>query len=398
MNVPILDLKRQYKLFEKELEPRIIETLRSGNYVMGNEVLELEKELCEYIKCNYAISCSSGTAALVIALKACRVEVGDEIITTPFTFFATAESIASIGAIPIFVDVEYDTLNLDSTKIEEKITDKTKAILIVDIFGKPANMNKIMEIAKKYNLKVIDDACQAIGAEYDNKKIGSIGDITCFSFFPTKNLGCFGDGGLITTNNEELAIVCKGLREHGGGKIGAQAKDILDKKTKNFNKVEEQNSLYNPYKYYNYLIAYNSRLDAMQAVILRVKLKYLDEWNKKRIYNANFYIKNLQGVADIVLPKEEKNEKCVWHQFVLKTDKKEELGKFLADNNVGTGAFYPVPLHLQKAFEYLNYKQGDLKVAEKLASQTVCLPIFPELTDEELQYVVDKIKEFYEGV
>ena len=379
MKVPILNLQRQYADFKEELEPRILETLESGNYVMGKEVSSLEKELCEYIGCKNAITVGNGTDALVI--------------TTPFTFFATAESIASVGATPVFVDVDYENLNIDVTKIEEKITNKTKAILPVHIFGRTANMDEIMRIAKKYNLKVIEDACQAIGAEYKNIKAGALGDIACFSFFPTKNLGAFGDAGLITTNDEQL---CKALREHAGGKNGLQAKNILEGNVEALKELKEEDPLYNPYKYYNYLIAYNSRLDSIQAVVLRTKLKHLDKWNAKRTQNAKFYLENLKGVGDIVLQQELTDRKDVWHQFVIKTKYKDELGKFLSDNGVGTGAFYPIPLHLQEAFKYLGYKEGSLPVSERLSKETVCLPIFPELTQEELQYIVDMIKKFFE--
>ncbi|MCI8699828.1 MAG: DegT/DnrJ/EryC1/StrS family aminotransferase [Clostridia bacterium] len=396
MKVPILNLQRQYADFKEELEPRILETLQSGNYVMGKEVSTLEEELCEYIGCKNAITVGNGTDALVIALEACGVKEGDEVITTPFTFFATAESIASVGATPVFVDVDYENLNIDVTKIEEKITSKTKAILPVHIFGRMANMDEIMRIAKKYNLKVIEDACQAIGAEYKNIKAGALGDIACFSFFPTKNLGAFGDAGLITTNDEQLSVICKALREHAGGKNGLQAKNILEGNVEALKELKEEDPLYNPYKYYNYLIAYNSRLDSIQAVVLRTKLKHLDKWNAKRTQNAKFYLENLKGVGDIVLQQELTDRKDVWHQFVIKTKYKDELGKFLSDNGVGTGAFYPIPLHLQEAFKYLGYKEGSLPVSERLSKETVCLPIFPELTQEELQYIVDMIKKFFE--
>lgn len=395
MKVPILNLQRQYSDFKEELEPKILELLQSGNYVMGKEVAALEQELCDYIGCKHAITVGNGTDSLIIALRACGIQKGDEVITTPFTFFATAESIASIGAVPVFVDVDNDNLNIDATKIEEKITDKTKAILPVHIFGRTANMDEIIKIAQKHNLKIIEDSCQAIGAEYKGIKAGALGDIGCFSFFPTKNLGAFGDGGLITTNDDNLAIICRALREHAGGKNGLQAKNILEKNTDGLKEIQEEDPLYNPYKYYNYLIAYNSRLDAIQAVILRTKLKHLDKWNAKRANNAKFYLENLSGVGDLILQKELNDRKDVWHQFVIKTKYKDELGRFLSDNGVGTGAFYPVPLHLQEAFKYLGYKEGDLPVSDKLSKETVCLPIFPELTQEELQYVVDMIKKFF---
>ena len=395
MEVKILDLARQYELIQEKVEQAVCEQMRSGMYIGGKAVADFEKKFAEYIGVKHAISVNSGTDALVIALKALGIKAGDEVITTPFTFFATAETIAMIGAVPVFVDVEEDTYNLDPSKIEEKITEKTKAILPVHIFGQPADMKKIMEIADRHKLVVIEDACQAVGAEISGKKAGSIGQAGCFSFFPTKNLGAFGDGGMITTNDDSAAIVCRALKEHGMAQNGAKARYILEGVEDDLAGTSSPDGLYNPYKYYNYLIAYNSRLDAIQARVLNVKLDYLDSFNDRRAKIAAFYEKELGNCDGIVTPKVKEGDITpVWHQYAFKCEKKDELGNFLALKGVGSAAFYPVPLHLQKAFGYLGYRDGDLPVAERISKQTVCLPIFPELTDEELSYIVVCIKEF----
>ncbi len=397
MNVPILDLKKQAKELEATLMPQINEWFLSGGYIGGNHVKELEEDFQKYLNVKHAITVGNGTDALIISLRACNIGAGDEVITTPFSFFATSEAIVSVGATPVFVDVLGDSFCMDPSKIEEKITKHTKAILPVDIFGHPCDLKEISKIAQKHNLYLIEDSCQAIGAEYEKNKIGNAkySDLICFSFFPTKNLGCLGDGGLITTDNDDLAIIAKALKEHAGGQIGIQAQMILDG-NKNTEEIEEVNPLYNPYKYYNYLIGYNSRLDSVQAIILKEKLKRLPDYNQKRDANASFYIKSLKNVGDIVLPSTSKNVKHCWHQFALRTKYKKELNKYLIDNGVSNAEFYPVPLHLQKALLYLGYKEGDLPVAEQICKETICLPIFPDLTKEELEYVVKNIKDFYE--
>jgi len=393
MKVPILDLKRQYEIIKDEVEAEILEVARSGYYIMGPKVARFENDMANYLNVKHAISVSNGTDALVLALKACGIKEGDEVITSPFTFFATAEAISVVGAIPVFVDVEESTFNIDPGKIEAKITKKTKAILPVHIFGQTADMDNINTLAKKNGLIVIEDACQAIGSKYKGNYAGTLGNIACFSFFPTKNLGAFGDAGMITTNDDSLAILCKALREHAGGKIGADAKDIRDGKY-NENQNKEENSLYNPYKYYNYLIGYNARMDAMQAAILSVKLKHLQSFNDKRALTADYYIDKLKS-CNVITPVILKDRLHIWHQFCIRTKEKDALGAYLSENGITTGAFYPVPLHMQKAYENLGYKLGDLPVAEMLAKETLCLPIFPELTNEEKEYVVTKISEFF---
>ena len=395
MEVKILDLARQYKLIQAEVEKAVCEQMASGMYIGGKAVADFEKKFAAYIGVKHAISVNSGTDALVIALKALGIKPGDEVITTPFTFFATAETIAMVGAVPVFVDVEEDSYNMDPDKIEEKITEKTRAILPVHIFGQTADMERIMEIAARHHLVVIEDACQAVGATVLGKKAGSIGDIGCFSFFPTKNLGAFGDGGMITTNADDVATVCRAYKEHGMAQNGAKARYILEGVEDELAGTASPDGLYNPYKYYNYLIAYNSRLDAIQARVLDIKLDYLDKFNARRAEIAAFYNGELGSCEGITLPKVRENMTPVWHQYAFRCAQKDAMGNFLASRGVGSAAFYPVPLHLQKAFGYLGYKEGDLPVAEMLSKQTVCLPIFPELTQEELDYIVTSIREFF---
>lgn len=397
MDIKILDLTRQYALIREKVERAICEQAESGMYIGGSAVGNFEKRFAEYIGVKHAVSVNSGTDALVIALRALGIKQGDEVITTPFTFFATAETIAMVGAIPVFADIEEDTYNIDPNKIEAKITEKTKAILPVHIFGQPADMRQINRLASQHKLVVIEDACQAVGAKADDKKVGTWGNAGCFSFFPTKNLGAFGDGGMITTDDDETAIVCKALKEHGMAQNGAKARYILEGVQDELEEAVFQDSLYNPYKYYNYLIGYNSRLDAMQARVLDIKLDYLDMFNARRAEIAEFYGDKLKGIKGIVIPEVRAGVTPVWHQYAFRCNEKDEMGRFLTSRGVGSAAFYPVPLHLQKAFKYLGYKEGDLPVAEKITKQTVCLPIFPELKEEELNYVANSVKEFFDN-
>ncbi len=396
MNISLIDLKRQYQTIKEEADKKVLEILSSAQYIMGENVKEFEKEISEYLGVKHSISVGNGTDALIIALKALGIGEGDEVITTPYTFFATAESISIVGATPVFVDVDIDTYNIDPEKIEEKITDKTKAIMPVHIFGQPCDMDSINKIAKKDNLKVIEDACQAIGAEYKEKMIGGISDIACFSFFPTKNLGCAGDGGMIVTNDDNLATICRALRTHGSGTDGHKAYNII-------HNIEEDttedkgtdNTVYNPLKYYNYLIGQNSRLDELQAAILRIKLRELDKWNDARRENARFYNEKLKDTK-FITPFEDENSKHVYHLYILQSENRIELVNYLKDKGIATGVYYPVPLHLQKAYKDLGYKEGDLPNAEYLSHRTFAIPIFPELTDEEKEYIVEKLKKFGE--
>lgn len=396
MNVPFLDLKTQYKKIKSEVEPAILAILENCCYIGGKYVADFEKSMEEYLGVKHATGCSNGTDALVLGLRACNVKPGDEVITTPFTFFATAEAIASIGAIPVFVDVKQDDYTIDPDKIEPAITDKTKAILPVHIFGAACDMDRIMDIAKKYNLMVIEDDAQAIGGEYKNRKAGTLGDVGCFSFYPTKNLGGVGDGGMVTTNRDDLYTILKAYKEHGAGENGAKALELQEGIKEEINIKEIATELYNPHKYYNYLIGYNSRLDAIQAAVLSIKLKYLDEYNERRDQISKMY---LEGLTDkIRRPVYGNNIKPCWHQFVVRSNYKSELCAYLSENGIGNGSFYPVPLHNQKAFCTSNCKNpgASLPVAEEISSQSVCLPIFPEMTDEQVKYVIDTVNKFYE--
>ncbi len=399
MKVPFLDLKRQYEQIKGEVEPAVKEVLESCSYIGGSFVSIFEAEIAEYLGVKHAVCCANGTDALVLALRACNVQPGDEVITSPFTFFATAEAIASIQAVPVFVDICEDTFNIDVSKIEEKITYKTKVILPVHIFGMPCDMNPIKEVADKYGLKVIEDAAQSIGSQYEGVKAGGLGDIACFSFYPTKNLGAFGDGGMVTTNSDELAVILRALKEHGAGESGATARALLYGIQDEFTESKtNQNPLYNPYKYYNYIIGYNSRLDAVQAAVLSIKLKCLDEFNKRRFEIAGKYSSALNELVSVPLYDVSYKATTCFHQYVIKTPLKDELIDFLAKKGISAGTFYPVPLHLQKAFQYLYYKEGSLPVSEKMAKQTVCLPIYPELHDDEVEYVIQSVKDFFETV
>lgn len=396
MQIQLINLKKQYETIKEEVEKNVLEVLSGSQYIMGKNVKEFEKDFSAYLGIKNSISVGNGTDALIIALKALGISEGDEVITTPWTFFATAESISFVGATPVFVDVELDTFNIDPTRIEEKITSKTKAIMPVHIFGQPCDMDAINKIAKKHNLYVIEDAAQAIGSEYKEQKIGTLSDIATFSFFPTKNLGCAGDGGMIVTNDDNLATICRALRAHGSGENGQKALNLInDVKEDITEDNSSDNTVYNPLKYYNYLIGHNSRLDEVQAAILRVKLKDIDKWNNARRENARFYSENLKE-TNLVTPFEDKDVKHVYHLYILQSEKRAELVSYLADKGIATGVYYPVPLHLQKAYTGLGYKVGELPNAEYLSYRTFAIPMYSELTDEEKQYIVDTIKGFGE--
>lgn len=392
MQIPLLDLKKQYEIIKHKIEPEVSKVMGSAQYIMGDNVESFESQIAEYLGCRFALTCANGTDALILALHALGIGSGDEVITTPFTFFATAEAISRVGAIPVFVDVFPDTYNINPSKIEEKVTGKTKAIMPVHLFGLPVQMDEIMEIAKNHDLFVIEDACQAMGASYRGKKAGTIGDVGCFSFFPTKNLSCFGDGGLVITDCERTAKIIMALRSHGGGKSGEEAYRVL-------NTVSGYDSITNDMpsdgmeKYYNYIIGFNSRLDEIQAAILRVKLEYLDKWNEKRKQLAWRYNSELKNTS-LALHEIIYESGSIFHQYVILSEKKDELCKYLKDKGISTGAYYPVPLHLQKAYISLGYKEGDLPVAEYLSKRSFALPIYPELTDEEQNYIISSICRF----
>lgn len=392
MNIPLIDLKAQYESLAENLDKAALGVLSSANYIMGKTVTDFEKEFADFIGVKHAISVGNGTDALVLALKSMGIGEGDEVITTPFTFFATAETISAVGATPVFVDVDKETFNIDVTKIEEKITSKTKAIMPVHIFGQSADMDEINEIAKKHNLYVIEDACQAIGGKYKGRKIGTLGDVACFSFFPTKNLGCAGDGGMIVTDNDEIAIIARALRTHGSGENGQKAYNLLNNIEEEIKTAEGANdTVYNPLKYYNYLIGFNTRLDAIQAAILSVKLKEIDSWNSKRREIVELYNEALQN-SDLVTPVAKDYNDHVYHMYILQSENREEVLTKLKEAGIATGVYYPVPLHLQKVYKNLGYKEGDMPVSEYLSHRTFAIPVYPELTKEQIDYIISKIK------
>ncbi len=368
--VPLLDLKAQYAPLKHRIEPVINEIMDSQYFILGPKVIELEEKIATYSKTEFGIGVSSGTDALLIALMALDVGPGDEVITTPFSFFATAGVISRLNATPVFVDVEPDTYNIDPKKIEAAITDKTKVIIPVHLFGQMADMDPIMKIAKKHNIYVIEDAAQAIGSEYaDGRRAGSIGDMGCFSFFPSKNLGGFGDAGMVVTNNKILADKLYKLRVHGSEP-----------------------------KYYHQIIGGNFRIDALQAAVISIKLDYLDNWSEGRLANAldymnRFKAKNLDKVVS--LPVIRKNYRHIFNQFVIRTQKRDALLDFLRQHKIGCEIYYPVTLNNQECFSSLGYKKGGFPEAEKAAEEVLALPIYPELTTEQRAYVIDTIAKFF---
>jgi len=359
----MVDLQEELKFLRTPVLEMITEVLDSGDYVLGEKGEQLEKLVAHYAGATYGIGVANGTDALLLALKALGIGAGDEVITTPFTFFATGEAIAQAGAKPIFVDIEEETYNIDPSKIEEVITKNTKAIIVVHLFGRAANMGEIVEIAKAYNLRVIEDACQAIGTEYDGKRVGSIGDIGCFSFFPSKNLGAFGDAGLITTNQQSLYEKLTSLRNHGSEK-----------------------------KYYHSAIGMNSRLDELQAAILLVKLNYLEIFLHKRKEIARRYTENLNNL--ITTPTVFKDREHTFHQYCVELDKRDGLASELKNNRIASAIYYPIPLHLQTAFQYLHYKRGDFPIAEKTAERILALPIYPMLSFQQQDNIISTVKKF----
>ena len=392
MKVPFLDISRQNIGIKSEVEKVLSEIYNSNSFIGGKYVKKFEEKISSALGVKYAVSCASGTDALVIALRAFGIGDGDEVITTAFTFFATAEAIAQVGAKPVFVDINEEDYLINLNHIVDKITDKTKAILPVHIFGAPCEMDKIMEMAYNYDIKVIEDSAQAIGAKYKDRYTGTVGHAGCFSFYPTKNLGGCGDGGMVTTDDDNIAIILSALHEHGAGKNGAKARELLGGDRIDIQLNEKAEGGYDPYKYYNYLIAYNSRLDAFQAAILSIKLDHLQDYNYKRSKIASLYN---DGLSDkIIKPLYSNSAEPCWHQYVIRTEYKYELCEYLSEHDIGVGTFYPVPLHLQKAFSYLEYKEGMLPITEKICNQTVCLPIYPGLTDDEVGYVIDCINDF----
>ncbi|MFA6190589.1 MAG: DegT/DnrJ/EryC1/StrS family aminotransferase [Candidatus Staskawiczbacteria bacterium] len=369
--INFLNLKAQYSSIKKEISSAVNRVFESGNFIGGAEVEKFEKEFASFCGTKYAISVNSGTDALFLSLKVLGIGIGDEVITTPFTFIATAEAIVNCGAKPVFVDIKGDTFNIDVSKIEKVITKNTKAIIPVHIFGQMANMTEIIKIAKKYNLYVVEDACQSVGAEYKGKKSGTIGNLGCFSFFPSKNLGAMGDGGMVATNNKKLNDKIRLLKNHG-----SSPKE----------------------KYKNLIIGINSRLDSFQAAILRVKLNYLSKWNSERIRAASYYSNNLKEVKEIQAPILKDKNGHVFHQYTIRLHSaqvRDKLKNYLEKKGIPTTVYYPLPLHLQSALKYLSYKIGDFPEAEKVSKEVLSLPIYPELSKDSQGFIIKIIKEFY---
>jgi dTDP-4-amino-4,6-dideoxygalactose transaminase len=358
--IPMVDLRRQFSDIREELFTALTEVLESSQYILGPKVHELEKRIAQYHGMSQAIGVASGTDALHLALDAIGIGEGDEVITTPFTFFATAEAIMYTGATPVFVDIETDTMNIDTEKIEQEITEKTKAIIPVHIFGHPADMKKIIPIAAKHNLSVIEDCAQSFGAEIEGKRTGSFGDAGCFSFYPSKNLGAFGDGGMVLLNDETIASDIKKLRNHGSK--GA---------------------------YRHESIGFNSRLDELQAAVLLVKLKRIDQYNRKRRVAAALYNAHLSNAVE--LPVEKPGYVHVYHQYTIRSPRRNELQRHLRENDVSSVVYYPLPLHMQEAVSFLGYKRGDFPVAEEVAEKVLSLPIYPELEEADVKRIAGLI-------
>ena len=364
MPVPLLDVTREYKDLKDNIDSAIARVFEHGRFILGPEVKEFEQAVAEYSGTKYAVGVASGTDALLLSLRACNVKPGDEVITTPYTFFATAGVISRLGAIPVFVDIEPDTYNIDPEKIEDAITEKTKAIMPVHLYGQMADMTRIMQIARKHSVRVVEDAAQAIGSRHKGKRAGSMGDFGCFSFFPSKNLGGIGDGGMVVTNDEELAEMVRTLRVHGSKP-----------------------------KYFHSIVGYNSRLDTVQAAVLLQKLPQLNIWHERRRANAAYYNKQFAGYP-IATPVEKEGNYHIYNQYTIRVENRDGLLSFLKERKIGCALYYPLSLHLQKCYEYLGYREGDFPIAEEASHRTISIPIFPYLHEDEREEVAETIIEF----
>ncbi|YAI82099.1 MAG: DegT/DnrJ/EryC1/StrS family aminotransferase [cyanobacterium endosymbiont of Rhopalodia sterrenbergii] len=370
--IPPVDLVRQYKLISEEVDLAVLDVVRSGGYIGGNTVSGFERQFSQYVGTSYCVSCNSGSDALYLALRAFNIGLGDEVITSPFTFIATAETISMTGATPVFVDIDRTTFNLNIDLLEKAITPKTKAIIPVHLFGQPVGMTQLMDIAQRHNLYVIEDCAQATGARWDEKRVGNIGHIGCFSFFPTKNLGTCGDGGAVTTNDHTLADTIRTIKEHGSRQ-----------------------------RYHHDLVGINSRLDTIQAAILQVKLRYLDHWNQQRRAVAQRYHELLKFILGIQLPQELFGGYHVWNQYTILVKNKgretevfrDYLQKELHKKGVISMIYYPIPLHLQKVYQGLGYEVGAFPVAEKAVREVLSLPMFPDISFKEQQQVAYALKD-----
>jgi dTDP-4-amino-4,6-dideoxygalactose transaminase len=369
-NIPLLDLKAQHRGIREEVLAEITRVVDSQKFILGDDVEALEAEVADYCSSKFAIGCASGSDALFLALLAGAVGPGDKVLTTPYTFFATVGAICRAGATPVFADIEPDTFNLNMNKavsLLEKHPD-IRAVIPVHLFGACADMDPLIALTAGRNILVIEDAAQSIGSEYNGRRAGSMGDIGCFSFFPSKNLGAYGDGGILTTNNADLAAKLAALRVHGTRR-----------------------------KYYHDWIGVNSRLDALQAAVLRIKLRYLDAWTEGRQRNADLYRQTMRGVrVPVALPEPKHYQtRHIYNQFVICGERRNELQAYLKQYGIGSEVYYPIPMHLQACFASLGYKEGDFPVSERLARESLALPIYPELTPDDIAYVCSTVKAFY---
>lgn len=363
MNIQMVDLVSQYKKIKQEVDEAVHRVLDSGHFILGKEVGEFESACARYLETTHAIGCASGTDALQVAMMALGIGSGDEVITTPFTFVATAETIALLGAVPVYVDIDPVTYNIDPSKIEAVITKKTKAIIPVHLYGHSADMDGIMAVANKHGIPVIEDMAQAMGTEYKGKKVGGIGTFGCISFFPSKNLGAFGDAGMIVTNDEALAEKVRMIIVHGSKE-----------------------------RYYHEILGVNSRLDTLQAAILNVKLKYLERYHQARREAAQTYNRLFDG-ADIVLPVEASYTRHIYHQYTVRVKNRDTMVKHLASKKIPHAIYYPVPLHLQQAFSHVGKPKGAFSVTEKAAAEVLSLPMHTELTEEQQEHIVGAVRE-----
>ena len=367
MNVPLLDLKAQYADIKTELDEAVHRVLDSTRFIGGPEVSALEEEIARYSHCAHGIACASGTDALLLSLRALDVGPGDEVVTSAYSFFASAGVVANVGATPVFVDIDPRSYNLDAHRLEAAITPRTKAVIAVHLYGQCCDLTAVERVCEKHQVWLIEDAAQAIGAEWEGRRAGAVGDIGCFSFFPSKNLGAAGDAGMVVTEDAALAERVKLLREHG-------AKP----------------------KYYHSIVGTNSRLDAIQAAILRVKLRHLDRWSEGRARNAAMYDRLFEG-ARIGRPYRDPRARHIYNQYVVRVQDRDEVRRRMTERGVGTEIYYPVPLHLQKCFATLGYQAGDMPESELAAHETIALPIYPELTEEQIRYAAAALRDSLEA-
>ncbi|HLJ25242.1 MAG TPA: DegT/DnrJ/EryC1/StrS family aminotransferase [Candidatus Angelobacter sp.] len=362
MQVPILDLKAQYATIREEVQAAINQVLEKQHFILGPEVKALEQEIAHYCGCKYGIGVASGTDALILGLRACGIGPGDEVLVPSFTFIATADAVSALGATPVFVDIEPDTFNIDSSRIEPLITARTRAIVPVHLYGQMAAMGPLLKLAKDHNLKVVEDTAQALGATWEGRRAASLGDVGCISFFPSKNLGAYGDGGMVVTDSEEIYRHLISLRAHGSTK-----------------------------KYFSQEQGWNSRLDELQAAILRVKFRHLEHWSQQRRDVADRYDTLLSGVRGVVVPARNGSGQHVFHQYTIRVPQRDRVQKQLAEQGVTTMVYYPVPIHLQPIYASLGHRPGSLPLTEAACGEVLSLPMFPELTEQQMEYVVDML-------